>query len=391
MPWFAVPLAIFVLTRAADALMILLIARDQIPATALPADMVMPTLVDPHTYFHVIANWDGQWYRLIAGHGYPSRLPTHDGAVQQNAWAFYPGFPMLTRLVMFTGAPFGLAASVVNLTCGAAAMCVLDRMLAPRCGRFVAALTVLAVCCAPPAPVLQVAYTESIGLLLVLLALRALEARRYAVLLLIGVALAVTRPITAPLAVVAAVELVSRWRRRDREDFPRRERIWLGTATAGLAVLAVLWPVVTGLVVGDWSAYSDTQHAWRDVAGNRPDTWLASLAHGASLGRWLAVLGTMALLVLIAWRARLWTRGTRVWTVAYPLYIFAATPATSSVIRYLLLVGPAWWPAPGIGGRVTATRSRVLLASAVVVVGLLTQFLWLRWYFVITPSSLGTP
>ena len=80
---------------------------------------------------------------------------------------------------MLTGASFGLAASVVSLTCGAAAMCVLDRMLTPRCGRFVAALTVLAVCCAPPAPVLQVAYTESIGLLLVLLALRALEARRY--------------------------------------------------------------------------------------------------------------------------------------------------------------------------------------------------------------------
>ena len=125
------PLAIFALTRAADAVMILVIARDQIPAAALSGDLPLPTLVDPHSYFHVIANWDGQWYRLIASHGYPSRLPTQDGAVQQNAWAFYPGFPVLTRLVMLTGASFGLAASVVSLSCGAAAMCVLDRMLTP--------------------------------------------------------------------------------------------------------------------------------------------------------------------------------------------------------------------------------------------------------------------
>src|SRR6476661_2812908 len=92
LPWFAVPLAIFALTRAADAVMILVIARDQIPAAALSGDLPLPTLVDPHSYFHVIANWDGQWYRLIAGHGYPSTLPTRDGVVQQNAWAFYPVF-----------------------------------------------------------------------------------------------------------------------------------------------------------------------------------------------------------------------------------------------------------------------------------------------------------
>ncbi len=83
--------------------------------------------------------------------------------------------------------------------------------------------------------------------------------------------------------------------------------------------------------------------------------------------------------------------GTRVWTVVYPLFILATTPATSSILRYLLLIGPAWWPAPGIGTRVTSTRSRVLLASAVAVVGLTTQYLWIRSYLVITPDSLGHP
>jgi hypothetical protein len=390
-PWYVVPLAIFLLTRLVDAVLIVLVARDQIPASALARDLPLQTLVDPHSYFHVIANWDGQWYRLIAAHGYPTTLPTQDGVVQQNAWAFYPVFPLLVRLVMLTGASFGAAASVVSLTCGAAAMCVLDRMLAPRCGRFVAALTVLAVCCAPAAPILQVAYTEAVGLLLVLLALRTLEARQYGRLVLIGAVLALTRPITAPLALVAAAQLVARHRRRDVEPFPRRERVALALTTVGLAAMAVVWPVVNGIVVGDLSAYADTQRAWRKVAGSRGDSWLGSLVHGAPAGRWIVVVVALALLVLIAWRARPWTLGTRVWTVVYPVFILATTPATSSILRYLLLIGPAWWPAPGIGSRVTATRSRVLLASAVAVVGLTTQYLWIRSYLVITPDSLGHP
>jgi hypothetical protein len=390
-PWYVVPLAIFLLTRLVDVVLVVLVARDQVPASALGSDLPLPTLVDPHSYFHVIANWDGQWYRLIASHGYPSTLPTQDGVVQQNAWAFYPVFPALVRLVMLAGASFGAAASVVSLTCGAVAMCVLDRMLTPRCGRFVAALTVLAVCCAPAAPILQFAYTESVGLLLVLLALRTLEARHYGRMMIIGAVLALTRPITAPMALVAAAQFVVRWRRREGEAFPRREQVSLALTTVGLAAMAVVWPVVNGLVVGDMSAYAETQRAWRKVAGDRGDSWLGSLAHGAPTGRWVVVVLAAGLLVLIAWKARPWTLGTRVWTVVYPLFILATTPATSSILRYLLLIGPAWWPAPGIGSRVTSTRSRVLLASAVAVVGLTTQYLWLRSYFVITPGSLGHP
>src|SRR3954452_4833685 len=137
-PWYVVPLAIFLLTRLVDVVLIIWISRDQIPTAALGSDLPLPTLVDPHSYFHVIANWDGQWYRLIASHGYPTTLPTQDGVGTQNALAYYPVFPLLVRMVMFTGASFGAAASVVSLASGAAAMCFLDRMLVPRCGRFVA-------------------------------------------------------------------------------------------------------------------------------------------------------------------------------------------------------------------------------------------------------------
>src|SRR3954465_6616651 len=153
-PWFSVPLGIFALTRLVDAVAIVLMARHQIPASSLPAGVAVPTVVDPPSYLSAIQSWDGQWYRQIVEHGYPTTLPTRDGVVQQNAWAFYPGYPALVWLVTRLGASFAVAASVVSLGAGAGAMCVLYRMLLSRSGAWLAGLTVLALCCAPPAPIL---------------------------------------------------------------------------------------------------------------------------------------------------------------------------------------------------------------------------------------------
>ena len=390
-PWYVVPLAIFLLTRVVSGVLIVLVARDQIPASALPPDMPIPTLVDPHTYLHVIANWDGQWYRQIAAHGYPSHVPVVDGSLQQNAWAFYPGFPFLVRLVMTTGVSFGLAASVVSLACGAGAMCLMYRLLVDTCGRFVAALTVLALCCSPAAPILQTAYTESLALLLVMVALWALEGRRHLVLALAGVALSLTRPIAPALVLVVLAQLVVRWRSRDSAPWAAGERRGLVGAAVAIALGTLVWPVVTGIALGRWDAYTQTQRAWATVGGNRPDTWLQSLWHGAPAGRWVVVLLVLGLLVVAAWRARPWTVGIRAWTVAYPLLILAVTPPTASVIRFSVLAGAAWWPAPAAGRRVTSGSARVAVAGAVAVVGFLLQWWWLRTYFVIDPHSHGHP
>jgi hypothetical protein len=391
LPWYAVPLGIFVLTRVVDAGLIVLVAQRQVPASVLPANLPMQTLVDPASYSHVIANWDGQWYRHIVEHGYPRHLPTEGGMVQQNAWAFFPLFPALVWLLVTTGLSFGVAASVVSLTAGAAAMCVLYRLLRSRCTDYLAALTILAICCAPAAPVFQVAYTESLGLLLVALALTFVQSRRYGWLLVVGLLLSLTRPITLPLAVVTGVELVRRWRRQDEEPFPRQERWWLAGLTVVMVALSGLWPAVAGVVVGDWSAYSKTQHAWRSSQAAHADTWLTSLIHGAPPVRWFFVILVVAGSAAIAVRNRQWTSGTRTWTATYPLFILAATPATFSIIRYALLVGPAWWPLPRFDGRGVSTRWRVALMVAVALGGFLTQVLWLDWYFVITPDSRGIP
>jgi hypothetical protein len=390
-PWFAVPLGVFLVTRVVGALLIVLVARDQIPASALPPPMPMPTLVDPASYLHVIANWDGQWYRAIAAHGYPSHVASVHGELTQNAWAFYPAYPALVRVVMVTGVSFGFAASVVSLTCGAAAMCLLYRLLMGRCGRFVAALTVLALCCSPAAPILQVAYTESLALLLIMTSLWALDRRRYGVLALAGVGLALTRPIAPALIVVVLVQLVVRWRARGSEPWADGERRGLVGAAVAIALGTLVWPVVTGVALGRWDAYTQTQRAWATVAGNRSDSWLGSLLHGAPAGRWVVVLLVIGLLVVAAWRASSWTVGIRAWTVAYPLLILAVTPPTASVIRFSVLAGAVWWPAPDAARRVTSKGPRLMIVGAVAVVGFFLQWWWLRTYFVIDPSSHGHP
>jgi len=293
---------------------------------------------------------------------------------------------------MRTGVSFGFAESVVSLSAGGAAMCVLYRMVQSRSTDYLAMLTVLALCCAPAAPVFQVAYTESLGLLLLLLALVMLEQRRYGWLLVLGLGLALTRPITLPLALAVIGQLALRWHRRDEEPFPVRERWTLGGVAVALVAMAGLWPLATGVVVGDLSAYSRTQHAWRVIAGNRPDTWLTSLLHGAPPGRWIVVATMVALLVVIAVRSgERWTWGTRIWTVAYPLFMLAVTPPTSSILRYLLLIGPAWWPATRIRSPEWPRAARVAVPVTVAVVGITSQLWWLSWYFVLLPSSHGFP
>jgi hypothetical protein len=64
---------------------------------------------------------------------------------------------------------------------------------------------------------------------------------------------------------------------------------------------------------------------------------------------------------------------------------------TFSLVRYGLMVGPAWWPFGRVDGQGLSGRIRVSLLAAVVVGGILVQLIWLNWFFVITPNNRGIP
>jgi len=102
-PDVVVALAVYAMTRVFAWVVITRAAARQLPSVWTPQ----------HSgYLDMATLWDAQWYRIIATQGYPVPLPVDAaGAVQQNAWAFFPGFPFLVKAVM---AATGLSFSYVT-------------------------------------------------------------------------------------------------------------------------------------------------------------------------------------------------------------------------------------------------------------------------------------
>ena len=357
------------------------------------------------TYRDFVTVWDGQWYARIAAQGYPLPLPLDAfGRVDQSEWAFYPLFPLLVRLVTQVGPPFWVAAQVVNLFAGAAAAWLAYRLLSGEqagfrptgtpAGRVAAHRRTAAVAVGlwllyPATTVLQIAYSEAVALLLVMAVLTAMHRRRYGIALVLVLALGFARAVAAPLAFVVFAHLIVRARREwaPARVFPPGDpdgTKWLASPAtgspgstgstgstgshvvvgagrrrveipswwfSGLAVLGgtvvagVAWPVLVGWLTGRPDAFFAVQATW----GQRPDrgpfqpwwTWLVS-NHGlpAALGAAtaLALLCGCMLTRYAAWMPL----ELRAWGLAYPLYLFAVTAPSTSMIRFLLLNLPVF-------------------------------------------------
>ena len=178
----------------------------------------------PVSYFPFTALWDGQWYQTIAQHGYPSELPVGvGGAVQQNPWAFYPLFPLMARAGMaLTGLDFPVVGSTIALLCGAGAAVLMGLLLRERIGDPAAYLVVALWASFPASVTLQLAYTESLAMLLLVGYLYALAKERWLVATAVALLVGLSRPIAVPLGLVTLVVVVLRWRaRRERPISPR--------------------------------------------------------------------------------------------------------------------------------------------------------------------------
>ncbi|MEA5117180.1 MAG: mannosyltransferase family protein [Propionicimonas sp.] len=101
-------------------------------------------LTTGRTFTQVVGNWDAQHYLTIAAEGYTD--PTK--------YAFFPGWPLLLRLVGLTGLPEVVAGVLLALACSAAAAAALYRLGGP--GAAIAWLL------APVAVFTAVPYTEAL-------------------------------------------------------------------------------------------------------------------------------------------------------------------------------------------------------------------------------------
>lgn len=371
-------LAAYAVARVWGAVLIARAAKQQLPSI----------WTGPRSsYFDMAQLWDAQWYKIIATQGYPLPLPVDaTGAVQQNAWAFFPGFPYTVRAVMaLTSLPFSPAAVLLNLVLGGCAVVVLLRLLQRVAGRRAGLGAVVLLCALPSAPVLQIAYSETMALLLLALTLSFLVERRYMLTAVAVLALSLTRPIVAPFAVVVLVHLVVRWRARHTDHFPTSERVQVVGLGLFAAVSSLCWPVLVQLLTGVPSAYTRIQGAWRTGGRvQRPfeqTLGITRLLWQQDGPRWLALIAICFAVLVLSPLGRPLAAELRTWCLAYPTYLLAVIEPWTSTYRYALFLFPLL-VLPG-----SVRRVGPLLVVVLALVGLAYQVRWVDELLVFTPPA----
>lgn len=382
--WFGVgfSIAVFVATRALDALMLKLLAVHQqaLSAGSKPGYFEAVPMRSHPSYWEVITNWDGQWYQSIAAHGYPALA---GGSVDaQQAWAFPPGFPWLVRGLMTFGLSFPMAASLLNLGCGMVAMILLFDLVERAAGRFSAIAAVATTCCFITAPLLQAAYSESLAFMLLLIAFRGLTRGRYGATLIAVLLLSLVRVITPPFALVVVAHVL--YRRRRRESIARKDALLLTAITGSALAGGVVWTGASRLL----SHHASLATA-RTAGPFDGQDWFGQAYQLLGWTGIVMVLLLVAGLLVLARRpaAQGWGVELRTWLWCYPLYIFAATPITTGVLRYLLLcfpLGLALAGAPLHPQRAWQSAARLGSCCAA---GLALQWWWLGHSFVVHVGS----
>lgn len=417
LPVWVPALAVHLAARLVSALVLVAVARDQAANLWTPA---APSYAE-----YVGGMWDAAWYREIAEQGYPDGLPRGpDGEVQQNAWAFFPLFPLLVRgLTALTGLPWTVLAPTTALVLGTAAVLMVHRLVLEVGGRRdVALLAVALLTTSVASPVLQVAYTESLALLLLAVSLLLLRRRQYLAAVPVVLALGLTRAVALPLAVAVLAHVVARaraegwWVRRgvndglaeagaDRGRPPRTELLGMLVLTAATGVAGVLWPVLVGLRTGEPDAYLLTQAAWRARGEVVPVLPWFDVARWL-LGGWgpvvVAALVVLAVLVLASRPGRRLGPEMLGWTAGYLAYLLVAVEPGSSVLRFGLLAFPlavvaadaVLGPVRGTGGTVrrgvrgaVGRPARAAAGASLLVVGLVGQVWWVHELWRLVPPS----
>ena len=383
--------AIYLGLRALTAVLLLLAVDEQVPVDSWTGPEV--------DYVDMTVLWDGSWYRSVAESGYPQVLPRDpmSGAPAQNAWAFYPLFPLLARGLMgVTGLGFPAAASTLALLCGLAASLLMAALLADRVGPRVALAAVATWAAFPSAVSLQLAYTESLAMLVLTGFLWAVARQRWPASAGLALVLGLTRPIALPVLAVTAVALLLRWRARRSRPVAPAEYAAGALALAACGLSGLLWPAIAWAVTGAPTAYTDTMAAWRvggQIVPLKPWLWMSEwlFRDFALAGTYgpvaLAAVATAVVVMVCGPWARALGPELRTWCLAYPAYLALVLDPFTSIFRYLLplfpllvvVLGGGWGDRPA---RLLWWRTGVLVAGGVV-----GQAVWIHELLVFVPPS----
>jgi hypothetical protein len=340
-PWWVKVLVVFAASRVVSTTILLSFAAQQ--------QRNAWTGASPG-YFDFAKIWDGHWYFIVAVAGYPSELPaTDDGHVAENAWAFLPAYPAVVRaLMLLTGAPFDVLAVLLSVAFAAGAALMFYRLMHLVLPSGTALFSVVLFCVSPLSPLYQVAYAEAMHAFLLTVLLYLLLQRRYWMLVPVVALASFTRPSGLAFALTLVLHVVYRLVTRREDPFPVRERVAAVVAAVFSGLMGVSWLLIAWAVTGSFSAYTDTELAWRapyigygHLVPFSPwvqsANWWLGEPRGAIL-LLLAVAG-FAALMFTPWVRRLGV-DLRLWVASYMLYLFAVFFPQSSTPRLLLPTFP---------------------------------------------------
>ncbi len=326
------------------------------------------------------ARFDSGWYNSIVEKGYPA--PPAPGT--QSEHAFFPLYPMTARAIhLATGLDSFRAAVAVSWAALLLAVPLLASEARERFGERADLRTLPFLLLYPVAFFLAAVYTESLFLLLALLAFRATRRGELAPALLFGLLLGLTR---APAAAVGPGLAVA-W--------------WLGGATgtrraAGASLLlltplsgVLAWVFGIGLLQGEPNLFFRSMGAWRTSAGNpfagavafalEPVRMIRTgwfLEHPGAIAPFVH-FGLFAVLGAFQLRMRRWADAA--WTAGV-LGLAVATGTADGIPRYTLTVYPGHFAAAALcEGR---PRLKALWLGASLALLLLNSSFFVNWHFV---------
>jgi hypothetical protein len=359
-----------------------------------PLDHSDPRSHDLGYVLDALARWDTGWLLGIADQGY---------SFAPHAYAFFPLYPLLVsvlgRILLDN---FLLAAAVVSLAACGASFLLLYRLTRALVGEAAAERAVVYLAVFPTSLFLGVAYTESLYLMLTLLAFLFAERGRW---LGAGVASALavlTR--SSGVALLIALPVLA-WRRPDRS----KALLQLGVALP----IGALYPLYLWIRTGDPFVFMTAQHeGW----GRRVGTLgpLTGIGRGLAAGfqgvrqliagpeathrywNWstdttvpraaaLSVLFALSLIVfswlaVVAWRRLGAAYGLfSVISLLIPLSAPTMRWPLLSLPRFGLTIFPLFIALALIGARRTA-HTAIVWTSAALAVVVITQ--WATFYFV---------
>ena len=253
--------------------------------------------------------------------------------------------------MLITGGSYPVIAVLVSVAFAAGTALLFYKLMNLVVPSGSALFAVVLFCFAPLSPILQVAYAESMHTFFLTLALYLLLKRDYWLMLPVIAIMALTRPSGLAFALALLLHVIHRWVTRARDPYPLREVV--ASIVAGLfsAFMGVAWLLIAAAVTGSFTAYTDTEFAWRRSYGAGEDLvpfsawfegaafWVTQPAGHFIVGAGVAVLVGIIALLFSPLGKKLGV-DLRYWVVSYLVYLLAVFFPQSSTFRLFVPMFP---------------------------------------------------